>query len=135
MTDKRQYQRITLGASGTLSHQDISIPVEVMDISLQGLRLKVNERTVEALPFDSHEPYVIEFQANADSPTITARLQQLYRLNHPRIEDTLIGCKVDHIDIEDLVVLRRLIQLNSGDNRLSDQDLNALIDGILAKSA
>ncbi|NMH58924.1 PilZ domain-containing protein [Alteromonas ponticola] len=133
MTDKRQYQRITLGASGSLSHQNVSVPVEVMDISLQGLRLKVNEKTIEALPFDSHEPYIIKFHANNDSPPICAHLQQLYRFNHPRIGDTLIGCKLDHIDIEDLAALRRLIQLNSEDNRLSEQDLDALIEGILTK--
>ncbi len=135
MTDKRQYQRITLGVPGRLSHQEVSIPVEVIDISLQGLRLKVNEHTVKALPFDSHEPYAIEFKSNADSPTITAHLQQLYRINQPSEQDTLIGCKVDHIDVEDLAALRRLIQLNSGDEELSEQDLNALISGILAKSA
>ncbi|MCW8093001.1 PilZ domain-containing protein [Alteromonas sp. ASW11-130] len=135
MTDKRQFQRIPMGVPGRLSHQQVSIPVEVVDISLQGLRIRVNESTVEALPFDSHEPYIIEFQPNADSPAITVHLQQLYRFNHPRIEDTLIGCKVDHIDVEDLAALRRLIQLNCGNEKLSEHDLNALIEGIVAKSA
>ncbi len=135
MTDKRQFQRIPLGVPGRLSHQEVSIPVEVIDISLQGLRLKVNEDTVKALPFDSHEPYVIDFKPNADSPLITVHLQQLYRIHERNYEDTLIGCKVDHISVENLAALRRLIQLNSGDEALTEQDLNALIDGILAKSA
>lgn len=135
MTDKRQFQRVTLNVPGSLSHSDISIPVVIIDISLQGLRISALDDVLAALPFDSHEPYMIRFQANDDSPEIIASLEQLYRQSDSRRTDTVMGCKVSHIDVESLASLRRLIQLNSGDQELSDRDLDALINAIYGNAS
>lgn len=133
--DKRQFQRVDLKVPGELSLHGNSIPVTVEDVSLQGLRLSAAEAMLEMLPFDSHDPYTVMFKANPDSPLLTIYLQQLYRQS-PRITDLIfIGCKVDHIDVECLAELRRLINLNSGDPGMSEHDLNALIDAVLKKDA
>lgn len=128
--DKRQFQRVDLKVPGELSLHSNSIPVTVEDVSLQGLRLSAAEAMLDMLPFDSHDPYTVVFKANPDSPLITLHLQQLYRQNPVKRELIYIGCKVDHIDVECLAELRSLINLNSGDDKLSEKDMDALISAV-----
>ncbi len=133
--DKRQFQRVDLKVPGELSLHGNSIPVTIVDVSLQGLRLGAAESMLDMLPFDSHDPYTVMFKANRDSPMITAYLQQLYRQSPQQSDVVYIGCKVDHIDVECLAELRTLINMNSGDPGLSEQDLNALIDAVYKKES
>lgn len=135
MSDKRQFQRVKLNIEGMLTHQATSIPVIVKDVSLQGIRLSANEHALAQLPFDSHEPYLAQFQPNDDSPVVTLYIEQLYRQSDARHRDTLLGCKLDHGDIDSMVALRRIIELNSDDAELSEKDLDALIDAIYSNAS
>ncbi|WP_218311854.1 PilZ domain-containing protein [Alteromonas antoniana] len=135
MTDKRQFQRISLKVEGNLRHQHITVPVVIEDVSLQGIRLSATESALLELPFDSHEPYEISFKANDDSPTIVIQLEQLYRQSDARSPRTFMGCKVAFIELDSLSALRRLIILNSRDNSLSEHDLEALIDAIYSSAS
>ncbi len=133
--DKRQFQRVDLKVPGELSLHGNSIPVTIEDVSLQGLRLSAAETMLDMLPFDSHDPYTVMFKANPDSPLITLYLQQLYRQSPGHTDLIFIGCKVDHVEVEYLAELRTLINMNSGDPGLSEQDLNALIDAVYKKES
>ena len=128
--DKRQFQRVDLKVPGELSLHGNSIPVTVEDVSLQGLRLSAAEAMLDMLPFDRHDPYTVMFKANPDSPLMTLYLIQLYRQSPQKAGDIYIGCKVDHIDVECLAELRRLINLNSGDDALSEKDMDALLNAV-----
>lgn len=130
MTDKRQFQRVSLEVNGTLTHNDISIDVLVSDVSLQGIKLQATETALLNLPFDSHEPYVATFKANEDSPVITFYISQLYRHADSRKERVSLGCKVERMDVESISALRRLITLNSEDASIEEKDLNALVDAV-----
>ncbi len=135
MSDKRQFQRVKLNIDGFLTHQTTSIPVTIKDVSLQGIRLRADEQQLNKLPFDSHEPYLARFQLNNDSPLITLYIEQLYRQSDSRCKDIMLGCKLDHGDIDSMIALRRIIQLNSSDATLSDNDLDALIDAIYSRAS
>ena len=130
MTDKRQFQRVSLNVNGTLAHNDISIDVVVSDVSLQGIKLQATETALSNLPFDSHEPYVATFQANEDSPVITLSISQLYRHADSRQELVSLGCKVERMDVDSISALRRLITLNSDDANIEEKDLNALVNAV-----
>ena len=130
MTDKRQFQRVSLEVNGTLTHNDISIDVLVSDVSLQGIKLQATETALLNLPFDSHEPYVATFKANEDSPVITLYISQLYRHADSRKERVSLGCKVERMDVESISALRRLITLNSEDASIEEKDLNALVNAV-----
>lgn len=130
MTDKRQFQRVTLNVSGKLAHNDTTIDVIVSDVSLQGIKLQASETALAALPFDSHDPYTATFQANEDSPAITLHISQLYRHADSREEVVSLGCKVESMDLESVSALRRLILLNSEDASIEEKDLNALVDAV-----
>ena len=130
MTDKRQFQRVSLDVNGTLTHNDTSIDVIVGDVSLQGIKLQATETALLNLPFDSHDPYVATFQANEDSPVITLYISQLYRHADSRKERVSLGCKVERMDVESISALRRLITLNSEDASIEEKDLNALVNAV-----
>lgn len=130
MTDKRQFQRVSLNVKGKLAHNDISIDVVVSDVSLQGIKLQAAETALSNLPFDSHEPYVATFQANEDSPVITLSISQLYRHADSRRELVSLGCKVERMDVDSISALRRLITLNSDDASIEEKDLNALVNAV-----
>ncbi len=130
MTDKRQFQRVSLDVNGTLTHNDTSIDVIVSDVSLQGIKLQATETALLNLPFDSHDPYVATFQANEDSPVITLYISQLYRHADSRKERVSLGCKVERMDVESISALRRLITLNSEDVSIEEKDLNALVNAV-----
>lgn len=133
--DKRQFQRVDLNVSGELSHRGICIPIVIKDVSLQGLRLCAADQNLDILPFDSHAPYTVKFKTNEDSPQIVLYLQQLYRQTRTGSANVDIGCKLDHIDVESLAGLRRLIAVNSDDNAIAEKDLNALIDAIYGNAS
>lgn len=135
MSDKRQFQRIKLNVNGTLSHGDKSVPVIIEDISLQGLRLRAPETELNTLPFDSHEPYLIQFLAHDDHPLIEMYIEQLYRHADSRLPTIAMGCKVHHIDLESLADLRRLLLLNSGDAQFDEHDLDAFIDAVYSNAS
>lgn len=130
MTDKRQFQRVSLNVNGTLAHNDISIDVVVSDVSLQGIKLQATENALSTLPFDSHDPYTATFQANEDSPVITLSISQLYRHADSRKEQVSLGCKVERMDVDSISALRRLITLNSDDASIEEKDLNALVNAV-----
>lgn len=130
MTDKRQFQRVSLNVNGTLAHNDISIDVVVSDVSLQGIKLQATETALSHLPFDSHDPYTATFQANEDSPVITLAISQLYRHADSRKERVSLGCKVEQMDVDSISALRRLITLNSDDASIEEKDLNALVNAV-----
>ncbi len=130
MTDKRQFQRVPLNVSGKLAHGDIEIDVVVSDVSLQGIKLQAQEHALSTLPFDSHEPYVAQFQANDDSPLISLFISQLYRHSDSRKDAVSLGCKVERMDVECVSALRRLIALNSEDTTIDEKDLNALVNAV-----
>lgn len=135
MSDKRQFQRVTLNVAGTLSHNTIAIPVTISDVSLQGVRLSANEDDLERLPFDSHDPYTAQFQTNEDSPLISLEIEQLYRKSDVSADIVYLGCKVSQMDVESISALRRLILLNSDSAALDDSDLNALIDAVYSRAS
>lgn len=130
MTDKRQFQRVSLNVNGTLAHNDVSIDVVVSDVSLQGIKLQATETALSHLPFDSHDPYTATFQANEDSPVITLSISQLYRHADSRKEWVSLGCKVERMDVDSINALRRLITLNSDDASIEEKDLNALVNAV-----
>ena len=130
MTDKRQFQRVSLNVNGTLAHNDVSIDVVVSDVSLQGIKLQATETALSQLPFDSHDPYTATFQANEDSPVINLSISQLYRHADSRKERVSLGCKVERMDVDSISALRRLITLNSDDASIEEKDLNALVNAV-----
>ncbi|MGR9045521.1 MAG: PilZ domain-containing protein [Gammaproteobacteria bacterium] len=117
-TDKRAYHRIFYNAESQLSCDDKSWPCRIVDLSLQGCLLRFEAPWKE----DPEKIYTLELTLS-DEVKITMALSVCH------VVDNTAGFKCDHIDIESITALRRLVELNLGDSRLLERDLLALAEG------
>ena len=128
-SEKRLFQRVAINLSGTLITNTETIPVEVLDVSLRGVRIMVSNADRPQLNSGSVR---LSFQANEDSPAIqlTGTISHLMLTRDPAgLYEA--GVKITHIDIEDLALLRRLLLLNSGQADMDATELGNLVARII----
>ena len=129
--EKRHFQRVGIHLSGQLiTGQGVAIPVEVVDVSLQGLRVA---RLPAGVNLPAADKVGLNFKANEDSPPISLS-GEIIRLEHApdNRESSEAGLRIMHISVDDLGLLRRLLLLNSGQDDLDATELETLVDKITA---
>ena len=129
--EKRHFQRVGIHLSGQLiTGQGVAIPVEVVDVSLQGLRIA---RLPAGVNLPASDKVGLNFKANEDSPPISLS-GEIIRLEHApdNRESSEAGLRIMHISVDDLGLLRRLLLLNSGQDDLDATELETLVDKITA---
>jgi hypothetical protein len=114
--DKRHFHRILYAADATLTSADINLSCRVIDLSLKGCLLQFdcawNADSVDTL-------YTLKLKL---SNTIEITMQ----LSVSHVIGNEVGFKCEHIDIDSISQLRRLLELNLGDSTLLERDLLAL---------
>ena len=126
--EKRQFQRLAIDMNGLLNIAEHTFEVRVLDLSLQGVRVRVDSNSA----LDISQPLTLTIQANADSPTITL-FGQITHVQHEAERTpaaTVLGIQLTHIPLEDLGALRRLLLLNSGEQDMDTNELMILLDRI-----
>lgn len=130
MEELRQFRRIAVSGHGSLTQGDHNWDVELVDISLQGLRLNIAVNSLsEGI---KNSPMTVTLSVNEDAVPISAAIQVTHILPS---DDTpsptiSIGCKLISISVDDIAMLRRLIMFNAGDDAISDAELSILLDAI-----
>ena len=115
MENRRQFTRILFSTKATLTVEEQIYPVSIHDISLNGalvtmpgadesLKRKFGELTFE---FDQDEQ-------------VTMYIAVVH------IQDNDIGLQVNAIDIDSISILRRMIELNLGDQEQLHKELSQL---------
>jgi len=115
--DQRVFSRIPFAAVVKISNESGSRESTLLDISLKGALItrptdwqaEPGEKFTLELDLDSGEDVVIRMQT---------------RVAHS--ESDHIGLHCDHIDVDSITHLRRLIELNLGNPELLDRELAAL---------
>ena len=115
--DQRAYHRIFYSADALLSCEDKTWDCQVVDISLKGCLLRFDAPWQQ----DLEKIYTL-FLSLSDEVRITMELSIAHAI------DNTVGFKCEHIDIESITVLRRLVELNLGDSQLLERDLLALAE-------
>ena len=129
--EKRHFQRVGIHLSGQLvTAQGDAFEVEVVDVSLQGLRIA---RLPAGVNLPANDKVGLNFKANEDSPPISLS-GEIIRLEHApdNRESSEAGLRIMHISVDDLGLLRRLLLLNSGQDDLDATELETLVDKITA---
>tara|TARA_B100000519_G_scaffold45286_1_gene36102 strand:+ start:515 stop:928 length:414 start_codon:yes stop_codon:yes gene_type:complete len=129
--EKRHFQRVGIHLSGQLiTGQGDAIEVEVVDVSLHGLRVA---RLPAGVNLPAADKVGLNFKANEDSPPISLS-GEIIRLEHApdNSESSEAGLRITHISVDDLGLLRRLLLLNSGQDDLDATELETLVDKITA---
>ncbi|MDB6060100.1 MAG: PilZ protein [Verrucomicrobiaceae bacterium] len=113
--ERRQFSRVVFDAWAELQQGDKSWQAAVVDVSLKGLLV----REPADWQIDTAQP--IHAAIRLDS---SATIQMSVLARHQ--ENGLIGFECQHIDIDSISNLRRLVELNLGDPELLERQLGAL---------
>ncbi|WP_137818260.1 PilZ domain-containing protein [Pseudomonas sp. 2FG] len=113
--ERRRFQRIAFDASTELAQGERRWTVELHDLSLKGLLVK--------RPRDWHcdpdQPFEARIELSAE-----AQVSMEVLLIHT--QQDLLGFVCRHIDLDSIGHLRRLIELNLGDETLLECELASL---------
>ena len=113
--ERRRFQRIAFDAATELTQGERRWTVELHDVSLKGLLVK----RPAGWNGDPDQPFNALINLDADT-----RLQMEVVLTRTRNE--LLGFVCRHIDLDSISHLRRLVELNLGDESLLERELAAL---------
>jgi len=115
--DRRRFKRISFDAKTELTQGDKSWAVHLIDLSLKGLLI---ERPSPWLG-NPAEPFIVDIHLNVDID-----VQMEVRLTHD--DHNHLGFVCEHIGLESVTHLRRLIELNLADHDELERELAALIE-------
>lgn len=115
--DKRRFHRIFYQADATLTGNEHAHPCKILDLSLRGCLLIFDDPWTE----DPERLYTLTLKLS-DSIDINMDVSVAHVIGNEA------GFKCEHIDIDSISQLRRLIELNLGDSELLERDMLALTD-------
>ncbi|MCK4842096.1 MAG: PilZ domain-containing protein [Methylococcales bacterium] len=116
-SNNRHFHRIFYNSDVILKGESKSIPCKLIDISLKGCLLRFDEPWTEPL----ERLYTLELQLSED--------RFIYmQVSVSHVINCNAGFKCEHIDIDSISQLRRLVELNLGDSEMLERDLLALTE-------
>jgi len=116
--EKRRFSRIPFDAKVLLSRDGREWRTTMLDISLNGLLLrKPEEWEWDAV---SGQDYNVEILFAEAGPVISAEVTVAH------VQGSRIGLQVKNIDVDSVSHLRRLVELNLGDEELLNRELEVL---------
>ncbi|VAW89090.1 hypothetical protein MNBD_GAMMA18-1960 [hydrothermal vent metagenome] len=122
MTEKRRFTRIPFEATTHIVSAGESWHSPLIDISLKGALLERPDGWQGKLG----EHFSIELNLDGGGGESNISIQMEAEVAH--LEDNHIGFNCLHISLESITHLRRLIELNLGDESILDRELAALIE-------
>lgn len=113
--ERRRFHRIAFDAPTEIIQGERSWAVELHDVSLKGLLIK----RPGGWNGDPHQPFEASIRLGDDA---CVRMEVVLT----RTQDNLLGFVCRHIDLDSISHLRRLVELNLGDESLLERELAAL---------
>jgi len=114
--DKRKFSRIPFDTTVHLVSAEGSWNCQLLDISLKGL--------LATMPADwqakTGDLYLVEMLTENEEATIRMEVSVMHT------EDNHAGFRCEHIDLDSISHLRRLMELNLGDSDILDRELSEL---------
>ena len=117
--EQRHFTRIPFDASITISQQSSGLKseAELIDISFKGILIKKPDNWED----QNGERYSIHFQLAGEEIALTLDVMSVHT------EQDRIGFRIEHMDLDTATHLRRLVELNLGDESLLERELSELI--------
>ncbi|HUL60786.1 MAG TPA: PilZ domain-containing protein [Anaeromyxobacteraceae bacterium] len=117
MTDTRRFSRITFHRPAKLEAGSVTATCEVLDVSLKGALLQVPP----SFAGKPGEACTLTIRLDAGEAVIRMGGQIAHR------EGGHVGVRCSEIDLESITHLRRLVELNVGDDEVLHRELAALV--------
>lgn len=127
-TNRRRFSRIHFDTPGRLAFQvgaeERECAVEILDLSLKGALIK---RAVKDTPTGLSTGTLCTLEVGLNAPDNDAPEGNIYMSAEvAHVRGTDIGLRCIEIDIDSITQLRRLIELNLGDETLLSRELESL---------
>lgn len=119
ISNLRHYSRIPFDAGVMLHLEDRVLAVHLVDVALKGAL--VESATAQALVLHEKCRLVLTLTQGGDAITMAGRIAHL--------EGAHIGVECQEIDVNSLTLLRRLIELNTGDAARVNRELSHMFAG------
>ncbi|MDX9716724.1 MAG: PilZ domain-containing protein [Thauera sp.] len=116
--EKRHFSRIHFSHGATLTFEGGELPCEVVDLSLKGAHIRL---PAGSPPLASGLACALELRLDDGE----SRLRMEATVAHCRGRDAGLTCTM--IDLDSITRLRRLIELNLGDDALLHRELHELV--------
>jgi hypothetical protein len=118
MTERRRFSRVIYQAPALITYQGQMIATTVQDLSLHGVLLSVN----------GNDPFQCGDELEVDLPLPQSEVVIHLAAHVVAVEGSTIRVRIGHIDIDSIAHLRRLVELNVGDDSLLHRELEHLAD-------
>jgi hypothetical protein len=115
--ERRRFSRIVFHRPAELETRDVRASCEVLDVSLKGALVELPVTCATTLK----EPCSLTLRLDAGETTIRMVGEIVHR------EGNQIGFRCKEIDLESIAHLRRLVELNVGDDDILHRELSALV--------
>ncbi|BCL71032.1 putative Type IV pilus assembly PilZ [Vibrio nigripulchritudo MADA3029] len=119
MIERRRFSRVVYQAPARLIQGDLSLSSEIRDLSLHGLLLSSTPDTHQL-----SQNTMLDVDIELPESDIVISLEaEIVELN-----DQFMRVSIHHIDIDSISHLKRLVELNVGDEALLHRELEQLSD-------
>ena len=116
MENRRIFTRVLFSIDARLTINDVGYPVTLHDISLSGALIKCNVDK----PTLVNQTGLLHFSLDADVSRVSMNITIVHE------HKSEIGLRCNSIDLDSISILRRLIELNLGDNDQLNKELSQL---------
>lgn len=114
--ERRNFSRILFNADCTIRQDDLEWSTEVLDISLRGILV----HRPDHFSLDLEQPCEATIRLSGSESHIIMAL----KFSHE--ENNTLGFKCQHIDIDSMTHLKRLVELNVGSDDILKRELERL---------
>ncbi len=111
--DKRRFSRINFDAEVHLVSAEGSWHSQLVDISLKGLLIDLPDNWAPNI----QERFLVELLTENEEAAIRMEVSVAH------VDDQHAGLRCEHIDLDSISHLRRLVELNLGDTDILDREL------------
>ena len=118
MIEKRHFTRIAFDASARLTRGDSDWPAKLMDISLKGALLE--QPAGSAL--EKGDPVSLYLLLSDEETEIRMEGHVAH------LENQHVGIACNHMDVDSASHLRRIVELNTGNEALLEREIEALVN-------
>ncbi|WP_413285131.1 PilZ domain-containing protein [Vibrio sp. MA40-2] len=117
MDERRRFSRVIYNVPAKLQQDQCSINGSIIDLSLHGLLLNTLTGSI-----NSSQPVDITFHLPDSDVDISLQAQVVETTN------SFTRVSIEHIDIDSISHLKRLVALNVGDDQLLNREIEQLSD-------
>lgn len=117
--NRRQFTRINFESPAQIFTGEQTVIAQVKDVSLKGTLVEIDVASGWRPVAGSHCEIVISLDDSSIKIYMHARVAHV-------TDDRMIGLLCEHIDLESIGHLRKLVELNLGDSSLLERELKIL---------